>query len=99
MQSAFIQNSNRYLNKNNNISFKEIAFLWQCVVVPAIQTINIPTTTVSTGRARRGPGGRDADNNDFSGWVWRYDFKYTIQPINTKFLTGDWTELVQIRGD
>ena len=97
MQSAFIQNSNRYLNKNNNMSFKEIAFLWQCVVVPAIQTINIPTTTVSTGRR---PGGRDADNNDFSGWVWWYDFKYTTtQSINTKFLTGDWTELVQIHGD
>ena len=59
MQSAFIQNSNRYLNKNNNISFKEIAFLWQCVVVPAIQTINIPTTTDSTGRgAGRGAGTR-----------------------------------------
>ena len=55
MQSAF-----RILTAiNDNISFKEIAFLWQCMVVPAIQTINIPTTTVSTGRgAGRGAGTR-----------------------------------------
>ena len=84
-----IQNSNCYLNKNNNISFKEIAFLWQCVVVPAIHTNNQHPTTTEAPGAGRGAGTQIITIFQVGFGDTISNIHTTTQSINTKFLTGD----------